>query len=241
MEWLERQDLDAAEGYWRRTLAGFRAPTPLPAVRHAAPGHRTASRARITRRLAPDAFRELSDFARRRRLTLNTVLQGAWALLLARHAGTDDVVFGATVSGRPADLPGADAMIGMLINTLPVRVRVDAAAPVADWLAELQRAQVEARQYEYVPLPHVQACGDVERGEELFRTLVVFENYPMDDAAAAAHGLRVRGLTGTEATNYPLNLIAYGGDGLAYTLAYDAQSCTTRTPRPGCAATWRPC
>ncbi len=223
VEWLERQDLDAAEGYWRRTLAGFRAPTPLPAARHAASGHRTASSARITRRLAPDAFRELSAFARRHRLTLNTVLQGAWALLLARHAGTDDVVFGATVSGRPADLPGADAMIGMLINTLPVRVRVDGAAPVADWLAELQRAQVEARQYEYVPLPHVQACGDVERGEELFRTLVVFENYPMDDEAAAAHGLRVRGLTGTEATNYPLNLIAYGGDGLAYTLAYDAE------------------
>ncbi|MFF8597266.1 amino acid adenylation domain-containing protein, partial [Streptomyces sp. NPDC015220] len=223
VEWLERQDLAAAEAYWRETLAGFRTPTPLPAVRHSAPGHRTGSTARIARRLPPGVSRELSDFARRHRITVNTVVQGAWALLLARHAGVDDIVFGATVSGRPADLPGAESMIGMLINTLPVRVRVDATAPVADWLAGVQRAQVEARQYEYVPLPRVQACADVERGEELFRTLVVFENYPMDDEAAAAHGLRVRGLTGTEATNYPLNLVAYGGDELAYTLAYDAE------------------
>ncbi|MEU0900766.1 amino acid adenylation domain-containing protein, partial [Streptomyces massasporeus] len=223
VEWLERQDLAEAETYWRDTLAGFRAPTPLPAVRHSAPGHRTRSTARIARRLSPEASRELFAFARRQRLTVNTVLQGAWTLLLARHAGVDDVVFGATVSGRPADLPGAESMIGMLINTLPVRVRVDEAAPVADWLAEVQRAQVEARQYEYVPLPLVQACSEVERGADLFRTLVVFENYPMDDEAAAAHGLRVRGLTGTEATNYPLNLIAYGGDELAYTLAYDAE------------------
>ncbi|MFJ2510968.1 amino acid adenylation domain-containing protein [Streptomyces griseoviridis] len=223
VEWLERQDLAQAEAYWRDTLAGFGAPTPLPAVRHSAPGHRTRSTARIARRLSPEASRELFAFARRHRLTVNTVLQGAWTLLLARHAGVDDVVFGATVSGRPADLPGAESMIGMLINTLPVRVRVDEAAPVTDWLAEVQRAQVEARQYEYLPLPRVQACSEVERGADLFRTLVVFENYPMDDEAAAAHGLRVRALTGTEATNYPLNLIAYGGDELAYTLAYDAE------------------
>ncbi|MFC9019239.1 amino acid adenylation domain-containing protein, partial [Streptomyces albidoflavus] len=222
VDWLERQDLAEAEAYWRETLDGFAAPTPLPALRHTAPGHATGSTARLARRLDPAASRALFAFARRHRLTVNTVLQGAWTLLLARHAGESDVVFGATVSGRPADLPGADSMIGMLINTLPVRVRVDESAPAAVWLQELQRAQVEARQYEYVPLPRIQACGAVERGADLFRTLVVFENYPMDDEAAAAHGLRLRRLAGTEATNYPLNLIAYAGDDLSYTLAYDA-------------------
>ncbi|GAA1418182.1 hypothetical protein GCM10009601_13380 [Streptomyces thermospinosisporus] len=223
VDWLQQQDLAGAEEYWRRALSGFRSPTPLPAVRLGAPGHRTGSTARIARRLSAEASGALSAFARRHRLTVNTVLQGAWALLLARHAGVDDVVFGATVSGRPDQLAGAESMVGMLINTLPVRVRVESTAPVADWLAQLQRSQVEARQYEYVPLPRVQACSDVDRGEELFRTLVVFENYPMDDEAAAAHGLRVRGLTGTEATNYALNLIAYGGEELSYTLAYDAE------------------
>ncbi|WP_037842777.1 non-ribosomal peptide synthetase [Streptomyces sp. NRRL F-6628] len=222
VDWLERQDLAEAEAYWRETLDGFAAPTPLPALRHTAPGHATGSTARLARRLDPAASRALFAFARRHRLTVNTVLQGAWTLLLARHAGESDVVFGATVSGRPADLPGADSMIGMLINTLPVRVRVDESAPAAVWLQALQRAQVEARQYEYVPLPRIQACGAVERGADLFRTLVVFENYPMDDEAAAAHGLRLRRLAGTEATNYPLNLIAYAGDDLSYTLAYDA-------------------
>ncbi|MER5747007.1 amino acid adenylation domain-containing protein [Streptomyces sp. NPDC002225] len=223
LDWLERQDLAEAEAYWRETLDGFAAPTPLPAVRHTAAGHATGSTARLARRLDPAASRELFAFARRHRLTVNTVLQGAWALLLARHAGESDVVFGATVSGRPADLPGADAMIGMLINTLPVRVRVEESAGVTAWLQELQRTQVEARQYEYVPLPRIQACGAVGRGADLFRTLVVFENYPMDEEAAAAHGLRLRRLAGTEATHYPLNLIAYAGDDLSYTLAYDAE------------------
>ncbi|WP_052868033.1 non-ribosomal peptide synthetase [Streptomyces niger] len=223
VDWLERQDMAAAEGYWRDTLAGFSTPTPLPVLRHTAPGHRTGSTGRLSRCLSPEASRKVFDFARRHRLTVNTVLQGAWALLLARHSGQQDVVFGATVSGRPAGLPGAESMIGMLINTLPVRVRVDGSAPVTDWLADIQQSQAEARQYEYVPLPRIQACSDVERGDDLFRSLVVFENYPMDDESAAANGLRLRGLSGTEATNYPLNLIAYAGDELTYTLAYDTE------------------
>ncbi|MFJ3925914.1 amino acid adenylation domain-containing protein [Streptomyces sp. NPDC090022] len=223
VEWLERQDLAEAEAYWRELLAGFEAPTALPAAGRVAPGHRTGSTGRRARRLSPQTSRALFDFARGNRITVNTVLQGAWALLLARHAGTRDVVFGATVSGRPTDLAGVDSMVGMLINTLPVRVDVDPAAPVGQWLARVQAAQVEARQYEYVPLPQIQGWSAVERGTALFESLVVFENYPMDDEAAAAHGLRLRGLEGTEATNFPLNLIAYAGAELAYTLAYDAE------------------
>ncbi|GAB2724147.1 non-ribosomal peptide synthetase [Kitasatospora kifunensis] len=220
--WLERQDPQAAEAYWRELLAGFEAPTPLPAGRQAPAGHRTGSTGRQVGRLAPELSRELSDFARRHRLTVNTVLQGAWALLLARHCGERDVVFGATVSGRPADLAGADSMVGMLINTLPVRIRIEEAAPVAQWLAAVQRAQIEARSYEHVPLPLIQGWSDVERGSSLFQSLLVFENYPIDAKAAAAHGLRPHGLEGTEATNFPLNLIAYAGEELSYTLAYDA-------------------
>ncbi|MGW0402500.1 amino acid adenylation domain-containing protein, partial [Streptomyces sp. NPDC003002] len=223
VEWLERQDLGEAESYWRELLSGFEAATALPAVRHTAADHRTRSTGRRARRLSPDVSRDLFGFARKHRITVNTVLQGAWALLLARHAGERDVVFGATVSGRPTELAGVDSMVGMLINTLPVRVRIDESAPVADWLADVQRAQVDARQYEYVPLPRIQGWSGVERGGGLFRSLVVFENYPTDEEAAAAHGLRLRGLEGTAATNYALNLIAYAGDELAYTLAYDAE------------------
>ncbi|MFE3578023.1 amino acid adenylation domain-containing protein [Streptomyces vinaceus] len=221
--WLEEQDLAEAEAHWRELLAGFTAATPLPFVRGAAAaGHRTGSTGRRVRRLSAGASRAVQDFARRHRLTVSTVLQGAWALLLSRHAGESDVVFGATVSGRPADLPGADAMVGMMINTLPVRVEVDGREKVGVWLDRLQQAQAEARQYEYVPLPQIQGWAGTEPGTALFRSLVVVENYPMDDEAAAAHGLRLRGLEGTEATNFPLNLIAYAGERLSYTLAYDA-------------------
>ncbi|MCA1218503.1 non-ribosomal peptide synthetase, partial [Streptomyces sp. 8L] len=222
--WLERQDLTEAEAYWRALLDGFEQPTALPYDRRPTATHRAQSGERLVTRLSADASRQLYDFARAHRLTVNAVLQGAWALLLSRYAGESDVVFGATVSGRPADLPGADSMVGMLINTLPVRVGVDGDAPVGDWLADVQQAQVEARQYEYVPLPRIQGWSGVERGTNLFDSLVAFENFPVDgDTGPAGTGVRLHGLEGADVTNFPLNLVAYAGEELAYALAYDPE------------------
>ncbi|UQA94005.1 non-ribosomal peptide synthetase [Streptomyces halobius] len=223
VEWLEGQDLGAAEAYWRELLAGFDTPNSLPYDRRPAPSYQARSTSRLVTRLTPEASRRLAEFARGHRLTLNAVVQGAWSLLLARYSGQSDVVFGATVSGRPADLPGVDSMVGMLINTLPVRVQVDPGADVADWLGRLQAAQVEARQYEYVPLPQIQTWSGIDHGAGLFDSLVVFENYPVDGRAAAEGGLTLSEVEGADVTNYPLNLIAYAGDELAYALAYDAE------------------
>ncbi|MFI5618577.1 amino acid adenylation domain-containing protein [Streptomyces sp. NPDC051567] len=223
VRWLEEQDLAQAEEYWRGLLAGFDEPTPLPYDRRPASSHRSRSTDSLVEQFSPQASKELFDFARRHRLTVNAVVQGAWALLLARHAGERDVVFGATVSGRPVDLTGIDSIVGMMINTLPVRITAGTSTPVAQWLAEVQRAQVEARGYEYVPLGQIQSWSGVERGTNLFDSLVVFENYPMNDRTAADEGLRLRGLEGVEATNFPLNLIAYAGDEFAYSLSYDAE------------------
>jgi amino acid adenylation domain-containing protein len=158
-------------------------------------------------------------------------VQGAWAVLLARYAGTTDVVYGATVSGRPAELAGADAITGMLINTLPVRVAVDGATPVVEWLTRLQRDQVEARQFEHVPLPDVQAWSSVEPGSPLFESLVVFENYPRADQPVGEHGLRLRELDGMDISNFALNLIAYDDVEFGWTLAYDPQMFTEATVR----------
>ncbi|MET7798190.1 amino acid adenylation domain-containing protein [Streptomyces decoyicus] len=223
VQWLEEQDLAQAEEYWRGLLAGFEEPTPLPYDRRPASSHQARSTNSLVERFSPQESQELFAFARRHRLTVNAVVQGAWALLLARHSGERDVVFGATVSGRPADLPGIDSIVGMMINTLPVRITADGGTPVAEWLGEVQRAQVEARGYEYVPLGQIQSWSGVERGTNLFESLVVFENYPMNDRTAADQGLRLRGLEGVEATNFPLNLIAYAGDEFAYSLSYDAE------------------
>ncbi|MEV7835687.1 amino acid adenylation domain-containing protein [Streptomyces albidoflavus] len=222
VEWLQGQDLTRAEAYWRDLLDGFGQPTSLPYDRNPVATHRAQSAERLVTRLPAAASRKLYDFARAERLTVNTVVQGAWALLLSRYSGESDVVFGATVSGRPADLPGVDSVVGMLVNTLPVRVGVDGDTPVGTWLAGVQEAQAEARQYEYVPLPRIQGWSGVERGTSLFDSLVAFENFPVDgDTGDADDGVRLHGLEGADVTNFPLNLVAYAGDELAYALAYD--------------------
>ncbi|MGW0366578.1 amino acid adenylation domain-containing protein [Streptomyces sp. NPDC002990] len=226
VEWLERQDLTQAEQYWRGLLGGVTEPTSLPFDRRPAETHRAQSSERLVTWLTAEASERLYGFARAHRLTVNAVVQGAWALLLSRYSGEPDVVFGATVSGRPADLAGADSMVGMLINTLPVRVEIDGAAPVATWLAGVQQAQVEARQYEYVPLPQIQGWSGIERGSNLFESLVAFENFPVNGAPNTAEGgddVRLHSLEGADVTNFPLNLVAYAGDALAYALAYDPQ------------------
>ncbi|GAU66922.1 putative non-ribosomal peptide synthetase, partial [Streptomyces sp. NBRC 110611] len=228
VEWLEGQDLAAAEAYWRELLAGFDTPNSLPYDQRPATSHKAQSAERLISYLPADLSERIYAFARQHRLTVNAVMQGVWSLLLARYSGQSDVVFGATVSGRPADLPGVDAMVGMLINTLPVRVRVTPEAPVAEWLGQVQAAQVEARQYEYVPLPQIQTWSGIERGTNLFDSLVVFENFPMDEqvpegAEAGEAGARLHGLEGADVTNYPLNFIAYAGEELAYALSYDAE------------------
>ncbi|MGX1800679.1 AMP-binding protein, partial [Streptomyces albidoflavus] len=153
-------------------------------------------------------------------ITQNALVQGAWALVLSQYAGRHDVVFGTTVSGRPADLPGAEALLGLFINTLPVRVSAAPGVRAADWLRGIQDQQAESRRYEYVALSDVET--DLTPGASLFDSLVVFENYPVDEAAAARHGIGVRAAEAVEATHYALTLIAAAtGDRLGLTLAYD--------------------
>ena len=121
----------------------------------------------------------LQTFARQQQLTLNTLVQGAWALLLSRYSGEQDVVFGVTVSGRPATLAGVEAMVGLFINTLPLRVQDNPTQPLLSWLHALQTRQAEARQYDYTPLVQIQNWSEVPRGHALFESLLVFENYPI--------------------------------------------------------------
>ena len=149
-------------------------------------------------------------------------MQGAWALLLSRYAGEEDVVFGATVSGRPAELRGVEETVGLFINTLPVRVRVDTAATVREWLEAMQEQQVRAREFEYSPLVEVKKWSDVPEGEPLFESLVVFENYPVDlESGEPVAGLQVRMAEGVDQANYPLVLAAHATDALALDLRYD--------------------
>jgi amino acid adenylation domain-containing protein/non-ribosomal peptide synthase protein (TIGR01720 family) len=220
--WLGRRDGNAAERYWRGVLAGFTSPTPLAADRPAAAG---ADMQPAYRKLRLDAelTARLEALARRAGVTLNTVMAGAWGLLLARHAGEDDVVFGTTVSARPPELEGVEEMVGLFINTLPVRMRLPAGARLGAWLAELQRTQVEAREHEYTPLVQVHGWSEVPRGTPLFESLFVFENYPIERSATGEVDAQLE-LTegrGVEWSSYPLALVASPGSQLSLTLTWD--------------------
>ncbi|MFI9009949.1 non-ribosomal peptide synthase/polyketide synthase [Actinosynnema sp. NPDC053489] len=218
LRWLHQQDAEEAERHWRRVLDGFRAPTALPVDRPAEQGHAGGSAEWLTLTLPGAALR---GFAQRNGLTTNAVVQGAWALLLSRYSGQRDVCFGSTVSGRPADLPGADSITGMFINTLPVRVEVDDDEPVVAWLRRLQAAQAESRRFQHVSLAELQGWSDVPGGVDLFASILVFENYPVDDEAAAGHGLALRDLHAVETTNYPLSIGIRPGEEMVVELGYD--------------------
>ncbi|HZL99560.1 MAG TPA: AMP-binding protein, partial [Planctomycetota bacterium] len=148
-------------------------------------------------------------------------VQGAWALLLARHSGDDEVVLGTVVSGRPESLDGIERMVGMFVNTLPLRVAVDPDAPVDRWLAELQALQSAQREFEYSALWEVQKWSGAPAGQPLFENLFVFENYPSPRREAAG-GLSVEVIAPFDRTGYPLMLLCVPGEGLLLQLTYDA-------------------
>src|SRR6185369_6929678 len=115
--------------------------------------------------------------------TLNTVIQAAWAILLSRYSGERDVVFGTTLSGRPPDLTGVERMVGLFINTLPMRVEVRPDEPIPTLMRRVQERLSKMREYEYSPLTNIQGWSEVPRGSRLFDSIVVFENYPLDTAS----------------------------------------------------------
>ncbi|HYO99132.1 MAG TPA: amino acid adenylation domain-containing protein, partial [Pyrinomonadaceae bacterium] len=228
IEWLRRQDLTKAESFWRQTLQGFDAPTPLPAIRafdrtdNGAGRQEEEGYGEREILLTADTTAALQTFARSHGLTLNTLVQGAWALLLGRYGGERDVVFGVTVAGRPAELAGVEAMVGLFINTLPLRVKVDGGQELLAWLKALQEQQTELRQYEYSPLVQVQGWSDVPRGLPLFESLLVFENYPVDASFRQQLAqLSVSNIQKVERTNYPLNLLVVPGAELLLRFSYD--------------------
>ncbi|MFF4989279.1 amino acid adenylation domain-containing protein [Streptosporangium saharense] len=219
--WLDAQDQEGARRHWGAVLDGFTAPTPLPYDRPPVRAHDTRSSRELRLTLSPERSRRLYTFAREARVTVNTLVQGTWAVLLSRLSGEREVCFGATVSGRPPGLAGVESIIGLFVNTVPIRVAVDGESPADEWMRRLQDAQAQGRDHEYLPLAHVQRAAGVPSGTTLFDSIVVFENYPYDEHAAAKYGLRLSELGGDEHTNYALTLTAHAGQEFVLALGYD--------------------
>ena len=221
LRWLGAQDHRLAEQHWRQELAGVESSTALPYDRQPVEAHHAESSEAVHMGLSTAQSSRLREVASQGGLTMNTIVQGAWALLLSRCSRESDVVFGSTVSGRPAELAGVESMVGMFINTVPTRVRVDNAQQVVEWLRELQARQSESRRFDFVSLAQIQNWIGLPGGVSLFDSVVVFENYPFDSGAAGAAGLQVDDVQALDTTNLPLALSAQLDERLHFELSYD--------------------
>jgi amino acid adenylation domain-containing protein/non-ribosomal peptide synthase protein (TIGR01720 family) len=220
--WLQQQDMGKARAYWQQKLRGFTAPISLRVERPLRDRQQFSGYEERAIALSSETTTMLQSFARQHQLTLNNLVQGAWAILLSRYSGESDIVFGATVSGRPPELAGVESIVGLFINTLPMRARVESDAELLPWLKELQAQQVEAEQYAYTPLVEIQNWSDVQRGTPLFESIVVFENYPVDASLHQRQGsLEISNVRGVERTNYPLTLTVIPGEQLTVEIGYD--------------------
>ena len=220
IQWLQQQELSKAETFWRQLLQGFTAPTPL-AIAHT-PKKPNFGEQEV--RLSVASTSRLQSLAQQHQLTLNILVQGAWALLLSRYSNEFDVVFGATRACRRSSVAGAESMVGLLINTLPVRVSVSPELALLPWLQELRAQWICLRDYEHTPLIKIQEWSDIPGGTPLFNSLLVFENYGLNSILRSLgsrwENIEVRLL---EQTNYPLTLMGYAEPELLLKIKYDQQ------------------
>ncbi|MFZ5515906.1 MAG: amino acid adenylation domain-containing protein [Candidatus Zhuqueibacterota bacterium] len=220
--WLQQQDLSRAEAYWRERLSGFVAPTS-PALDVRSDGPESDEDYCLEQdRLSETVTDALQNLSRTHQITLNTFMQGAWALLLSHYSGEDDVVFGMTVSGRPPELLDSVSMLGIFINTLPIRALVTPESKLLPWLNELQKQQSELRQFEYSALTQIQGWSQVPRELPLFESIFVFENYPVEEAMkednSSVHITDVESFT---RTNLPITVSVSPGKRVGIEILYD--------------------
>ncbi len=213
VSWLADQDLDAARTAWGKVLEGFDTPTLV------APPAPPGARGVESYRVSAETTQALGDLARSQHTTVSTVLQAAWAQLLMVLTGQDDVAFGTAVSGRPAELAGSDSIVGLLINTVPVRARATASTTIAELLGQLQSAHNDTIEHEHLALNEIH---HVAGHEQLFDTLFLYESYPIDTSAfMGVQELAITEFVTREYNHYPLSVMALPGHELGIRVEYD--------------------
>jgi aspartate racemase len=216
LKWVTRQDRAAARAAWREALRGFTVPT---LVAQTAPEREAVLPEHVTTELSQPLSDALRGYARAHGLTMNTFVQVAWALTLAEKTGRDDVVFGMTVSGRPPDLPGVEQMVGLFINTVPVRIRLRAGESLHDLLVRVQDEQSRLTDVHHLSLGEIQRAAGVG---ELFDSAVVFENFPLNAEALTepTGGLRMTGATGHDTPHFTFGLAVLPQERLAFRVTH---------------------
>ena len=225
IDWLRKQDQTAAEVFWRASLRGFTTPTSLRVERTVSVDHlERQSHASAEIRISEELTAELRLCAKQSDVTLNNLVQASWALLLSRYSGEEEVLFGATRACRHWTIDGADGMVGLFINTLPFRVRVQRDQQLRAWLKEVRAQHFALREFEHTPLIKIKEWSDVPPGTPLFNSVLVFEDYQMDKRLRALGGnWNKRDVKLLEQTNYPLTVAAYAESDLLLKIEYDQQ------------------
>lgn len=221
--WLQQQDEKAAEAFWRAELAGFYQPTRFGIELDGGVQDGTGNEHGLVEAcLSREETLRLEQICREQMVTLSTLMRAAWALLLSCYSGEDDIVFGATVSGRSGGNSRFEQTVGLFINTLPVRVRFNHNEPVTDCLKRLQQWHARMLDYEHSRLPKVQEWSDIPRGTALFDTIVVFENYPLDAAVQKVpeSSLKFSQIGTLESTSYRMGLVVRPGRELSFSCLY---------------------
>jgi amino acid adenylation domain-containing protein len=222
IDWLQARDLARAETFWRQTLKGFEAPTPLGVAR-GANDNIQADQIRGEQRihLSEMTTTALKTIAKENRLTLNILMQGAWALLLGRYSGEEDIVFGAVRACRRSTIEGAESLVGLCINTVPMRIRVPANGRLLPWLMEVRNQWIALREFEHTPLVEIQGWSEVPGGQSLFESIFNFQDPSWDAALRAQGGKWAKREFGIcSQSNYPLVVDACGGNSVLINILY---------------------
>jgi hypothetical protein len=223
IKWLEQLDHTKSESYWRQLLDGFTAPTPVDMIPKASrPSDSEEDNGEQEIEIPEITTSSLKNVAEKHHLNLNTLVQGSWALLLSRYSGEQDVVYGVVRACRRDTVVGADSVVGLFINTLPVRARISQEQNVASWLKELREQNRAIRNYEHTPLVQVLGWSAVRHGTPLFESILIFDNYQLNSRLREqGEQWRTREFRLIEKTGFPLALYGYTDHGLLLKIAYD--------------------
>ncbi|GJD16868.1 nonribosomal protein synthetase condensation domain [Rivularia sp. IAM M-261] len=234
IDWLEQQDISKAEKFWRQALQDVKAPTPLSYIEKTERIDQSFTQeVRYNEeiiQLSLTTTQALQSFATEHHLTLATIINGIWSILLSRYSCCSNVLYGCTVTGRPADLNGVESMVGMFVNTLPIHVNIDTEQLLLSWLQRFQLQLVEVRGYEYTPLTEAHKWSEVPRSSTLFESIVVLENFPVSEFIRDWKGnVEFKHSELYYRNNYPLNLVVYPNKELLIAISYDSRRFDTDT------------
>ncbi|MCY8542057.1 bacitracin non-ribosomal peptide synthetase BacA [Bacillus haynesii] len=207
IKWLEKQDKEEAAAYWKDYLKGYETRSELPAFNRSATSEEYCGKEKVIS-FSKELTTKITRIAKEHHVTINTVLQGIWGIILAKYNNTDEVVFGTVVSGREAPVEGIEEMVGLFIHTIPTRVNFGGARSFKEVLKKTQAESIESNRYSYMNLSEIQELSELKR--ELITHVMAFQNYAFDEelfrSQSGETGFELGGVHGKERTNYDFNL-----------------------------------